>query len=169
MPSLYQQHAKTSHDLLKISFTVKVWFVKQRHGWKPHYHLPSLIPLFLGIFFTPFGTHFRIWRLRNNISRKLVYSLWSPFLFKRMIIPVYLFLVDFQVFTPPDKGLSNKVLFLRSMPSTFQVGFPLHQQPFRILVLIWLLPLLSMRVPPLPQSQKKMCQCMSPLMGWTNL
>ena len=59
----------------------------------------------------------------------------------RTSLPVYWCFPKFPRLLAP---LSTNVLFLLSMPSTFQIELHLHRQPFRILILVWQLLLLSM-------------------------
>ena len=76
----------------------------------------------------------------------------------------------FLVSTLPNTPLPTNVLLLRSMPWAFQIGFRLHQQPFRISILVWLLPLLSMWRLPLSQNQSYHAgQWVLYLLGSTNL
>ena len=76
-----------------------------------------------------------------------------------------------QVSMSPDTPLSTNVIHLRSMSLRFQVGFRLHQQPFRILIFVWLLPLLSMKKLSHSQSQsyRPMYQWVLPSLDSTNL
>ena len=143
------KHANTSfaysHDFSKICFRVKIWaadaiwtkttlaIFQYDSTISRHFLLRHLAHTFPG-------------RQRSDIPQYFVHSLRSPYLYFGMITFVCQSFGVFQVSTPPDIPLSTNTLLLRSFLdriSTFQVGFLLHQQSFRIAILVWLLPLLS--------------------------
>ena len=141
--STLTKHAKTSfaysQNFSKNCISVKIWSVVLRHGRKPHWLSSNFDSTLSRHFLLRHLVYTYPVRLKSDI-RKL---LRSSLLYVRMIRPVCQSFGVFPSFHATGHNLVNQRI---SSPFnlTFQVGFCLHQQPFQISIVKWLLPLLSM-------------------------
>ena len=150
------KHAKmsfaNSQDFWKVCLRVKFWSVVLRPGRKPHWPFSNFDSTISRYFFSRHFAHTFPGRLRSDNSQYFVHSLQSLFLYLEMITHVCQSFGVFSSFQATWHTLVNHLLLLSSMSSTFQVEFHLHQQPFRISILVWLLPLLLVWRLPLSQN-----------------